>query len=48
MSCCINCGCVLPPLNGCEESDFSYICEFCNEDSFDDCDFDEEIYGNDE
>ncbi len=36
MSCCENCGCVLPPLNGCEENDFAYVCEDCDRDAFDD------------
>jgi hypothetical protein len=28
---CIECGCPLPPLNGCEENDFRYICEDCEQ-----------------
>lgn len=48
MNCCINCGCILPPLNGCEENDFATFCETCDIEEIDDCDIDEETYGNEE
>ena len=27
--CCLSCGDELPPLNGSEENDFSFLCEIC-------------------
>lgn len=28
---CIHCGGELPPLNGSEENDFCFICEYCRD-----------------